>query len=250
MMLLSARNVLANLRCIAYLKGYTQKPLAVSEENDIVLKSRPYYVLGEKNGMPVLDKWDPNTWNSEKDFPFSWFISGVPVLWDDADEESLFRMIVCEAADHSHVWKLPRGSHPAATETTRNMWKSLQDIFVSTLALPENEAFSALNACATAGSLEREHAYLHNLLGVDGEGNLCQLIAKGKLEDLGTQMKNLWGVKRALCVDNSGSVTVQFFSKGIGETIDGEYCQLAAAPNHRPQGTTYLVIELEDAVFG
>ncbi|KPA09658.1 hypothetical protein MHK_010138 [Candidatus Magnetomorum sp. HK-1] len=247
LMVLSVRNVLANLRCIAYLKGYTDSPISVKEENDLLLESRPYHIFGKKNGKHVIDTLNLKKWDKEKD-QYSWFISAVPVLWDDLNDDMIFRKIVTESADHSHVWSLPRGSHPEATDMTRSNWQSLQDIFIKSLVKNEEEAFNELNAYAKKNKLLREENYFHNILGLDSDGNLCQFIAKGKLENLGKQLKKQ-GVKRALCVDNSGSVTVQFFKKGLAGALNGEYIQLIAAPNQRHRGTAYLVIELKDSKF-
>jgi len=247
LMILSTRNVLANLRCIAYLKDYTKRPIAVFEEDDVIFKSRPYYVFGEKEGKLTIDTWDPLKWDNETN-PFSWFISAVPVLWDDIDSDLLFQKIVAESADHSHVWYLPRGSHPDATDSSRKNWQDLQDIFLNNLTSSEESAFKKLNEYASEKNLIREENYFHNIIGLDSENNICQYISKGKLEDLGQNIKKL-GAKRALCVDNSGSVTVQFLKKGIAGALTGESIQLIAAPNQRNRGTTYLVIELKDSKF-
>ncbi len=201
LMVVSVRNVLSNLRCVAYLAGYTKRPIGVAEEytylrftsdvldglkgeladtvfeaiaadgtrevpvheffampeyaglnvrkyGSVILAhagilnhNRSYHILGQKNdGSLTIEEYNPGTDASD----YRWFISGVPVLWDkkddedpDAsspdDEDTLFRRIVTEAADHSHVWRLPRGSHPEATATTRAQWKALQEIFIKTL---------------------------------------------------------------------------------------------------------------------
>ncbi|VEN74914.1 conserved hypothetical protein [Candidatus Desulfarcum epimagneticum] len=247
-MVLSVRNALANLRCVAWLKDHTPTPISVSEEYGILFKSRPYYLFGEKKGKLVIEKWDPKSWDPDAGLNFSWFVSGPPVLWDDADKDTLFRMIVPEAADHSHVWRLPRGSHPDATDKTRDQWKSLQKIFMENMTASPESAFEALNGYAVENDLQREDGYLHNMIGLDGEGNLCQLVASGRLEDLGRQMGDR-GVKRALCLDNSGSITAQFFHEGIAGAVAGEYRCLVAAPNHRSPGAAYLIVELQDHTF-
>jgi len=245
---ISVRNVLANLRCISWLNGYTKTPISVSEEYGALFKSRPYYLLGEKKGRLVIEQWDPQTWNPDSGSDFSWFISGVPVLWDDVDGDDLFRTIVPEAADHSHVWRLPRGSHPDATDKTRGQWKNLQKIFMKNMTASRESAFDELNDYAVENRLEREDGYLHNVIGLDENRHLCQLVASGKLEDLGRQIEKQ-GVKRALCFDNSGSITVQFFKEGIAGAITDDYSCLVAAPNHRSPGTSYLIVELQDGSF-
>lgn len=239
LLILSCRNVLANLRCVGYLQG-KENVACVKEEKESV---RPYFIFGQKsNGSLVMEEFS-NTAESRKDY--QWFLSGVPVLWDNVSDEQLFQNIVTEAADHSHVWEIFRGSHPEATNDSKQIWEDLQKIFVDTLADSKETAFEKLNTLAQSKKLKREDNYLHNILGVSGDGKtLYQLIGIGKLEDLGKQIQAL-GATRAICVDNSGSSVVQFYPKGI----EGECIQEFAAPNHRPPGTAYLVIELENAGF-
>jgi len=265
LMILSSRNVLANLRCIAYLRGKTQSPIAVSQEytpDGQLNTGRAYHVMGQKNGKLVIEEWSPGACND-----FEWFISGVPVLWND--ESDIYERIVTEAADHSHVWYIPRGNHPKATDETRNQWEEMQTIFTQHLGSLRSTAFEKLSEYAESKKFEREDGYTHNILGVDSDGKLYQLIDKGRLEDLGRSIGKM-GAKRALCVDNGGSVVVQFFPKGIRPLTKlitklkiilkmilskslflfmEECLQMFCPPNHRPPGTTYLVIELEDASF-
>ncbi len=241
LMILSVRNVLSNLRCVAYIKGYTKDGLArVAEEN--VHTERPYHILAEKNsGTLTIEEFDSKNGNKAD---FFWFLSGVPVLWNEGNEKELLERIVTEAADHSHVWHIPRGNHPEATNKTRKQWQDLQDIFIETLPNTRYEAFRKLQAYAKENKLKREDNILHNILGVDDSGKLYQLTANGRLEELGRQIKEQ-GAKKAICVDNSGSTVVQFYPKGV----NGECKQLVAAPNYRAPGTAYLVIELRDDAF-
>ncbi|MHA2053123.1 MAG: hypothetical protein ACW99F_05925 [Candidatus Hodarchaeales archaeon] len=251
LLIISVRNVLANLRCIAYLKGITQKPISVAEESKLFDLSRngnfpsnrPYHILGEKNDRLVIEEWEP------KQLPdYTWFLSGIPVLWDDKDEEKLYQKIVTEAADHSHVWHIPRGNHPEATDKVKSQWQYLQKLFYQSLAASRSKAFRQLEGYAKKQRLIRENAYLHNILGLDEDGNLRQLIGLGKLENLGQKIKNR-GVRRALCVDNGGSISVEFYQNGLSGARDGDYLILVAAPNHRFPGTSYLIVELKDSKF-
>lgn len=236
---LSCRNVLANLRCIGFIKG-NENIACVKEEKE---SERPYFILGQKkDGSLSIDKLINTKENRNS---FDWFLSGIPVLWESFSEEELFKSIVTEAADHSHVWKIYRGNHPEATEESKKNWEDLQKIFIDTLSDSNDIAFEKLIQHANNKKLEREDNYLHNILGISEDNKtLYQLIGIGKLEDLGQQIKAL-GATRAICVDNSGSSVVQFYPKGI----EGECIQEFAAPNHRPPGTAYLVIELENAGF-
>jgi len=122
----------------------------------------------------------------------------------------------------------------------------MQTIFTQHLGSLRSTAFEKLSEYAESKKFEREDGYTHNILGVDSDGKLYQLIDKGRLEDLGRSIGKM-GAKRALCVDNGGSIVVQFFPKGIAAK---EECrQMFCQTKHRPCGTAYLIIELEDASF-
>jgi hypothetical protein len=256
---MSCRNVLSNLRSVAYVKGKTEerirgnrksvedRPIGVAEENEVLLRSRPYFVFGMKDGKAAMESLDPKSWGSIKE-TYTWFISGVPVLWDDFVGDALFRRIVTEASDHSHIWNIPRGSHPAATDSTRAVWRELQGIFQSSLTEPVESASKKMIEFADRNKLEREEYYLHHIIGLDGEGHLCNLVAHGRLEELGVQMKQL-GVRRAICIDNSGSITLQLIRKWKKDLPPEEVLNLVAAPNQRLPGTAYLIAELEDSSF-
>ncbi|MBK9502138.1 MAG: hypothetical protein IPO06_22725 [Leptospiraceae bacterium] len=239
LLVLSVRNVMANLRCVAYIKGFTEEILGVAEE---IPSERPYFVFGKKDSKYVMENVNPKTENLEN---WDWFLSGVPVLWDNASELELFQNIVTEAADHSHVWKIYRGNHPEATETSRTTWEELQKIFVRTLSENRENSYKELHNFSHQRNLERETKYLHNVIGVDESGSrLYQLVTVGKLEDIGQELKRL-GATRAICVDNSGSSVVRFYPKGFA----GDGIQEFAAPNHRSAGTAYLAVELGDSGF-
>jgi hypothetical protein len=241
LLLISCRNVLSNFRCIAYIKDLMPEPLSVLCEIPGQSK-RAYHVFGRKQDKLCIETWDPSKVSYKE---FDWFISGVPVLWDNIDQQDLYKKIVTEAADHSHVWVLPRGNHPEATEESRDLWQKIQNIFQDTIHESHENAYVAIENCIKNYNMKRESNYLHNIIGLDNHGNICQIVENGKLEDLGQKLAKR-SVKRALCVDNSGSITIQFYKKGF----PGQACQLAAAPNHRPYGTAYLVVVLSDAGFG
>lgn len=170
------------------------------------------------------------------------YLSGVPVLWDDEDEEQLFRRLVSEAADPAHIWHLPRGGHPEASQTSVQQWRELHELFTSSLTLDRDNATGTLIAYAESRGLKREDEYLHNIPGVDDKSQLCQYIACGRLESLGRRIRRQFGVRRALCVDNGGSIELRFYPCGSG----GFPVQLFAAPNFRPAGMAYLAIVLPD----
>lgn len=239
-LLVSVRNVLSNLRAIGYSKMLSQ-PLAV--EGEVFTERRPYHILGwDAAGRFLIREF---TLGRDSTDGLAGYLSGVPVLWDEDDEQQLFRRLVSEAADHAHVWHLPRGRHPKATETSLQQWRDLHELFIAGLNASRESAASALINVAEAHGLKREHGYLHNILGVDDEGHLCQYIGIGCLEELGQRLRRQFGAKRALCVDNGGSVEVRLYPRGLS----GFAVQLFAAPDFRPKGTAYLAIALPDTSF-
>ncbi|MBK8656844.1 MAG: hypothetical protein IPN20_23745 [Haliscomenobacter sp.] len=243
LLLISCRNVLANPRCIGYLNRSNSGKL-ISVEEEIFNADRPYFIFGESQNKLVLDELRiPDS--HEVKAPYDWFISGVPVLWKGLNQNELFKNLVTEATDYSHVWKIPRGNHPEANDETRKNWDTLRHIFKKTIIRSREEAFLELVKYAEEHHLQREENYFHNLIGVNESGHLIQYAAKGKLEDLGKNMRH-YGVEKAIMVDNSGSVATFFYPKGV----NGPSKQLIGTPNYRPSGTAFLVIELENSSFG
>jgi len=234
LLVVSVRNVLANMRCGAWVRERTAGFITVSEESHI-RPARPYHVLAWRANAFEMREIDVA---KEALDEYAWGFSGVPVLWDDF----VFERIVTEAADHSHVFELPRGNHPKATEETRVRWKKLNTVFLSSLTKPRPEAFAEL--MQEAAGLKRENGYLHNIIGVDVRGGLQVCVGIGKLEDLGQRLRAA-GARRALAVDNGGSTSVDFYPDGMG----GERVSVLQTPNHRKLGTACLVISLRSKRF-
>lgn len=239
-LLISVRNVLSNLRgigCGEILDG----PLSV--EGEVFSEKRPYHTLAwDSKGRFLIREFAPG-WDSNDGL--RGYISGVPVLWDEENEQEVFRRIVSEAADHAHVWQLPRGRHPDATETSVQQWRDLNRLFIASLSASRDSAADELINYVESQGLKREQGYLHHILGVDGNGHLCQYIGIGRLEELGQRLRRQFGAQRALCVDNGGSIEVRLYPNGLS----GFATQLFAAPNFRPKGTAYLALALPDPSF-
>lgn len=245
LLVFSARNVLRNARCIAFTRagGAPNGRLhCVAEE--VVDCQRPYHVLAARRdgGLVVEELW-PATGDLSR---LDWFVSGIPAVWDGESGSTLFARIVPEAADHSHVWRIPRGRHPAATSETARCFEDLHAIFTAALGATRDQAASLLSAAAEARGLARETLYLHNLMGVDGAGRLCQLVGAGMIEDLGQQMREAFGVERAIVVDNGGSVETWYCPDG--PTGDNAV-QLVSAPNLREGGSAYIGVALPPGGF-
>jgi hypothetical protein len=239
-LLLSVRNVLSNLRAIGFSRNLSG-PLAVAGE--VFTDQRPYHVLSwnAEGRFCIEEHWPGRGSNGDR---FGYF-SGIPVLWDDESGEHLFHRMVSEVADPSHVWHLPRGHHPESSETSLHQWRELHEVFKSTLDATRAIASKEVIKCAESHGLKRETGYLHHVLGVDAQGRLCQYICSERLEVLGLLLRQRFGVRRALCVDNGGSVEVRLYPSGVA----GLAVQLFAPPNFRPKGTSYLALALKDKSF-
>ena len=174
------------------------------------------------------------------------FCAGIPVLWDGIDGDELLDLILCEAADHSHVYDLPRGNNPKATDATRNAWASLHAVFIEKLYSDLPDAVNALrrviNDCNPP--LQRCDDYFHAVYGVREDGALVCLFAQGRLEELGQIMKQR-GWRRAVVLENSGSIMPSFLPKGV----EGDSIPLVRAPNFRARGRAVVAMELEKAGF-
>jgi hypothetical protein len=235
----SVRNVLANHRCIAFHENYRQ-PVAVKGE--VFNSIRPYHALGltKNNRLEITEIFiTPETLKN-----YRWFITGVPVLWDEDTPSSLLDRLLAEVSDISHVYFLPRGQHPAATPYTEKIWHEIHDIFLGNLSASRKQAAEAVRHLASHYQLERESRYFHHLLSVDEEGRLCELADTGSLEALGLKIHSLFGVKRAICVDNGGSVAMHYYAKGI----QGEGVRLSHL-NYRTRGTAFLCMQLKSPCF-
>lgn len=244
-LVLSVRNVLANLRCVGWIQGLTPYPVGVSEEPQKI--SRPWFAIGQtaEAGKLVAERVQPDAAACER---FRWFVSGVPVLWEGETESSLFRLLVAECADFSHIWRIPRAHHPETRPETEARWNEFRETFLECLEqdLGVDAAFERLNNLARAAKLQREDEGLHHLLGVDEEGGLYEVIGTGQLENLGRRLRAL-GATRGIVVDNSGSTSVRFYPNGLG--AEDDFKQLLSGPNHRPAGSAYLFVPLSSSKY-
>jgi hypothetical protein len=209
----------------------------VTEEK--LSSARPYHALRYAKGKYSIEEYRLG----ESLDGIEWLVTGIPVLWDCPDND-LFERLVTEAADHSHVWELPRGNHPEATCTTRCQWKALHDEFVATLAADRGTAAAAILKKAQQFSLTREKKYLHSVWGVTEDGALIVIIGHGKLEDLGKSAREI-GAKRALCVENSGSCALYLVPEDPAQPWKLQVC----GHNFRPAGTAFVFFELHDKHF-
>jgi hypothetical protein len=234
------RNSLVNLRAPVIYGG---RAYAVESEEPS-LSQRPYYGIGARDGRlsaglalgDSTERWDA------ADF----FCAGVPVLDPGLTDSALFDTMLVEAADHSHIFDLPRGNHPAATAETLAAWASLHQTFIDRLYADRAQAVAAMRRTLAAliPAPRRCADYLHAVLGVAETGEFCCVFAHGLLESVGRMAARL-GAERAVCVENSGSIMPTYLPDGM----NGERIPLLRAPNFRPKGRALLVIELETRGF-
>lgn len=246
-----ARNVLSNLRCIGYrrkgnVRAAELTTLIARVHDENVRPGRPYHAISSRDGVLSVHEFMPNgsllESQSELD-EVDWLITGTPVLWD-CDAGELFDRMITDAADHSHVWSLPRGTHPDATNESRRQWSALQDVFVDTLGEDRSTAAGRLKSAADAFSLKRETNYLHSVWGVTDDDRLVIVVANGMLEDVGNQAARL-GCRRAICVENSGSSALYF----VADPNRCPWWPLVSAPNFRPAGTAFVFFSLPEGQF-
>jgi hypothetical protein len=240
MLALGMRNSLVNLRAPVILGG---RVYAVDGENPR-LSQRPYYGIGARRGRLSLGQALGGATESWETADF--FCAAVPVLDPGLDGPALFDAMLTEAADHAHLFDLPRGNHPDATDDTRAAWASLHRTFVDTLYAQRPQAAAAIRRTLATLTLAPRRCidYFHAILGVTPTGELCAVFAHGLLEDVGRLAGRL-GAERAVCVENSGSIMPTFLPHGL----DGPRIPLVRAPNFRPKGRALLVIELETGGF-
>ncbi len=200
-----------------------------------------YYGIGNRDGrLTVGDSYGGGA-SRWPDF----FCAGIPVLWDDVDGDALLDLILAEAADHSHVFDLPRGNHPDATEATREAWTHLHDVFRSIVHADLRAAVRTMRAVVRTINppLRRCDNYLHAVLGTRSDGTLVCIYAHGRLEGLG-HIAKANGCRRA-GRENSGSIMPTYLPDGI----EAEQVPLVRAPNFRPRGRVVLVLELKSRAF-
>jgi len=241
LLVLGMRNNLVNLRAPVIWRG---EAYAVSDE-DPTASHRPYFGLGLKNGRLVCERalGDIGTAAEWPEF----FCAGVPVLWDDLAEPELFDCMLTEAADHSHLFDLPRGASCRTTDASLAIWTRLHEVFTAHAHSDLRTAAAALRTVINAVQppLIRCDDYFHAALGNDTSERLVCLFGHARLEDLGRRL-NALGCRHGVCVENSGSVTPTWCPCGA----EGPMIPLIRAPNFRDRGRAVLILELADAAFG
>jgi hypothetical protein len=228
---ISCRNVLANFRCGAWVKGFTPSFLTVEDE-DPSRSERPFHFLAFRNGRFTIDEAFPERAYLDE---CNWALSGVPIYWDGED---IADRMLAEMTDFSHLFKLPRGGDPTATPESIERWKDLRELAKRCLYLPRAEAAMKFRELTTG--LTEQDTYLHNCAGVTVDGKLIVMIANASLTEIAAKLAAL-GARRAIVLDNGGSSSVFYFRN----TDVNSGVQLLAGPNFRPAGTAYLFTVLK-----
>ncbi|MCA9070688.1 MAG: hypothetical protein KDA84_17280, partial [Planctomycetaceae bacterium] len=241
-------NVLSNLRCVGFSRALCEpgSPPTLATVKEEQPPGRPYHAILCQGGQLTIDEFLPSGGGLEPPDPetgIDWIVSGTPVLWD-CDQEELFNRMITDAADHSHVWRLPRGSHAQATTASKNQWTQLQKTFTETLTADRDTAANRLKELSDQFQLERETRYLHSVWGVTDEHKLVILVANGALETLGQRLGQM-GCRRAICVENSGSSALYF----VRDPAIRPWYPLVSAPNFRPEGTAFVFFHIPDEGF-
>lgn len=239
LLLLGMRNSLVNLRAPVVLRG---KIHALHPESPMS-GARPYYGLMLKGGILSVECADLEQGDADD---ADWLCAGYPVVWDDMSSEALLETMLIEAADHSHVFDIPRGGHPRATTDTRALFERLHTTFVEVVNSDRHTAIDAMCAAIADNPevLERETSYLHSVIGLRKDGTVININATAKLETIGDICRDQ-GCTRAICVENSGSVMPSFYPRGL----DGVMIPLLRGPNFRPLGRAVLAFQLPAADY-
>jgi hypothetical protein len=237
---LGLRNSLVNLRAPVIVAGEVY-----GVENEVPAESgRGYYGIGARGGQLSFGQALGDTGEDWRDADF--FCAAPPVLWPGFDDAELLDALLIEAADHSHLFDLPRGNHPQATDVTRAAWAALHEAFTEHLYSKRETAVAAMRAAlgVLIPTPQRCDDYLHAAVGVDATGALVCIYAHGRLESVG-RLAHRRGARAAVCVENSGSISPTYLPGGAS----GERIPLLRAPNFRPFGRALLVIELDEPAF-
>lgn len=237
---LGLRNSLVNLRA-PVIRGSAIQAVVGEHPRDSL---RPYFGLGAVAGRLTCGQALGSTGADWVDADF--FCAAPPVLDPTLDATGLWQSLLIEVADHSHLFDLPRGNHPAATADTRAAWSALHDAFVAVLHADRPAAITGMQQALARlpNAPARAEDYFHAVLGTDADGVLYCVFAHGPLEALGERAAAL-GAGRAVCVENSGSIMPTLLPEGVA----GRRIPLVRAPNFRPRGRALLVLELPTAAY-
>lgn len=235
------RNSIVNGRAVLAINGRSWG----ADGEDPSRSARPYFGLAWRDGHMTMERaLGPRGWPlGVPDF----FVAGMPVLWDNLDGDALWDALLTESADHSHLFSIHRGKHPQASDRSRAAWQQLHEVFLEHLYSEAEKASSAMRRAVDAlprHFRRRCTTYFHAVLGVDGDGRFVYIAAHGLLEELG-QYAAAVGCRRAICVENSGSVMPTLFPRGVG----GPAVPLLRAPNFRPKGRVLLFLGLANDAF-
>ncbi|MBI3869842.1 MAG: hypothetical protein HY299_15070 [Verrucomicrobia bacterium] len=232
------RNLIQNTGCPAWSKalGVCQ---AANEHAE--LHKRPYRGISFlMNGSLRADEFELS-----KALPddVKQFGTGIPVLWNG--RVLPLKEMALEVADFSHIWKMEVSTTRGSNEAELARFERFQQVYEKVRHEPWQSASEVLFEEARGSDsgdepLDREHAYLHNLVGVRNDGGLVIIVATGSLEELGEYAKQA-GAVSAIIVDNGGSCQVS-----IRKSPGAELRPVVESYYHRPPSIAVAIYELRE----
>ena len=165
-------------------------------------------------------------------------VTGIPLVVDGTPSSREFLVACC--SDVSHVFDVDprgrRGPSVHAWSVLSNRWQDSKD-----QGLVESSFAAQMEAAANRLGVAPSRHLLHSIIAQSDDGLVVALAINGGLAEIAAELAQRWNVRHALLLDNSGSVAWQLLVPGA-DTLK----TLVSAPNYRPKGTSFMVIDLED----
>jgi hypothetical protein len=180
-----------------------------------------------------------------------WAVTGQPLLWDGYIPP-LALLAAC-TYDMRHIWHL-QWEDWQGNEKDYEIHTKLMNALIDHRRDSIEHRAEVLSGIAALHGLPITDAYLHSFIGVAGNGELILLMCNGSLTDLGYIHKSL-GSRRAILLDNGGSVGVAYWSKynwanrGGWLNIKDKPMYIGNGSYFRPKGHAALVAELKNDII-
>ena len=165
-------------------------------------------------------------------------VTGIPLVINGAPSSREFLVACC--SDVSHVFDVdPKGTSWSLRPRLERAVQSLADS--KDQGLVESSFAAQMEAAANRLGVAPSRHLLHSIIAQSDDGLVVALAINGGLAEIAAELAQRWNVRHALLLDNSGSVAWQLLVPGA-DTLK----TLVSAPNYRPKGTSFMVIDLED----
>ncbi len=162
-------------------------------------------------------------------------LTGLPLVIDGQPVSRT--LIVSNCSDQSHAYNVhPKGLIGPSSEA----WHELSEAWElgKQDGLSDEALFRRLQGIATAHKAVPSQNLLHSLMAQTQDKQIFFMTATGALTDIARQLV-LLNAKNAILLDNGGSIGWRYLRKKGGEPL-----MLVAGPNHRPNGTVFISIDL------